>query len=281
MLAADPDPAIAERAAGALLTQPEPSFLAALERPDAAWQLFAYCAKNLGQKPGVAGALARNPACPASLLVPLAKDLSTEAIQALLDKLERLVSAPALIAALAVSPTLTPEQRAFFEELHKGALAPAELEEAVAAAQADVSRRQTLLQRLSRMTVVERVTLAIRGSREERIALIRDPNKIVQRAVLQSPRLTEPEVETFATMTTLTTEILRIIAMNRAFIKNYTIARNLVANPKTPLDISLRLLPRLTPRDLKMLTLNKNIPDTLRTTAVKLHRQRSESRQGS
>ncbi len=281
VLAGDADPSIAERAGGALLTQALESFLTALKRPDAAPQLFAYCAKNLATKPGIADALAKNPACPPSLLAPQAAHLSAAGIQALIENLERLVSAPALIAALAASSSLTLEQRGFFEELQKGAAAPGDLEEAVAAAEPDLSKRQTLLQRLSHMTVVERVRLALKGNREERIVLIRDSNKVVQRAVLQSPRLTDPEVESFAAMTTLPAEILRVIAMNRAFIKNYTIVRNLVANSKTPLDISLRLLPRLTARDLKILTTNKNIPDNLRTSAVKLQRQRSETRQGS
>ncbi len=281
VLAADADPAVAERAAGALLTQPGESFLAALERTDAAPQLLLYCARNLAAKPGVADALAKNPACPAALLAHVAAHLSAAGIQALLENLDRLVSVPALIGALTASPVLTLEQRGFFEELQKGAAALGELAEAVEAAEPDFAKRQTLLQRLSHLTVVERVHLALRGNREERIALIRDPNKIVQRAVLQSPRLTELEVESFAAMTTLPAEILRVIALNRAFIKSYTIARNLVANSKTPLDISLRLLARLTARDLKLLTTNKNIPDTLRTNALKLHRQRSESRQGS
>jgi hypothetical protein len=95
--------------------------------------------------------------------------------------------------------------------------------------------------------------------------------------VLQSPRLTETDVESFASMTNLSADILRIIAANRAFMKNYVIVRNLTNNPKMPLDISLRLLLRLTPTDLKNLTVNKNVPETLRSMAVKLFRQRMVS----
>jgi hypothetical protein len=53
--------------------------------------------------------------------------------------------------------------------------------------------------------------------------------------------------------------------------------KNLVNNPKTPLDISLHLIPRLNANDLKLLTTNKNIPDTLRSVAVKMQRQRTIS----
>jgi hypothetical protein len=98
----------------------------------------------------------------------------------------------------------------------------------------------------------------------------------VQRAVLQSPRLTDQEVEAFASMSSLTDEILRLIANNRNFRKNYTVVRNLINNPKTPIDVSLHMLPILNAIDLKRLTTNKNIPETLRSTANKLHRTRAE-----
>jgi hypothetical protein len=128
------------------------------------------------------------------------------------------------------------------------------------------------------MTVAQRVQFAIKGGSEARRTLIRDSNKVVQRSVLQSPRLTDQEVEAFASMSTLTDEILRLIANNRAFRKNYSVVRNLLNNPKTPLDVSLHLLPIINAMDLKRLTINKNIPETLRTTAQKLHRQRQENR---
>jgi hypothetical protein len=153
---------------------------------------------------------------------------------------------------------------------------PAALAEAVADAEPDAAKRQTLLQRLAKMTVAQRVQFAIKGGSEARRTLIRDSNKVVQRAVLQSPRLTDQEVEAFASMTALTDEILRLIASNRNFRKNYTVVRNLLNNPKTPLDVSLHLLPMINPIDLKRLCSNKNVPETLRTTALKLQRQRQE-----
>ena len=274
------DPATAERAANTLLSQPPEAFLAALARPDAAIQLCTYCADNLSDKPGVADAMAKNAACPPEDLVRVARHLSAAGVQALLDDLERLTASPVLVAALNGCTAMRAEQRDLLQELQKGAVSQTELEEAVALAEPDMAKRMTLLQRLSRMTVVERIQLALKGSREERMALIRDPNKMVQRAVLQSPRLTETEVESFSAMSSLTAEVLRVISLNRGFMKNYTIARNLTCNPKTPLEISLHLLPRLTARDLKLLTTNKNIPENLRSMALKLHRQRSEVRQG-
>jgi hypothetical protein len=277
LLAADPDLAIAERALSALVAQPPENLIAALERPDAASELFSYCAENLAEKQGVADAMVKNRACPIPELARVASHLSSTGVQALLDDLDHLTSSPKLVAALSEASGATAHQRELIHELQKGPEAE-HLEEAVAQAEPDPAKRMTLLQRLSRLTVVERIHMALKGAREERIVLIRDPNKIVQRAVLQSPRLTEPEVESFASMTTLSPEALRSIAANRAFVKNYTVVRNLTSNPKTPLEVSLHLLQRLTPKDLKLLASNRNIPDTLRSSAQKLHRQRTEVR---
>lgn len=274
VLAADPDPSVAERAQSVLLTQPVESFIGALERPNADVRLCNYCADNLAEKPGMADALAKCPSCPTPLLAQMAPRLTAAGIEALLGNLERLSSDPRLIAAVVHTPAATAEQKELLEDLLKGAPSMSELEQAAADAVPDIARRQTLLQRLAHMNVVERITLALKGGREERMLLIRDRNKIVQRAVMQSPRLTDNEVEAFAGMTNVTGEVLRTISLNRFFMKSYTIAKNLVLNPKTPLDVSLHLLPRLNATDLKLLTVNKNIPETLRSMAVKLQRQR-------
>jgi hypothetical protein len=118
----------------------------------------------------------------------------------------------------------------------------------------------------------------MKGGSEARRTLIRDSNKVVQRAVLQSPRLTDQEVESYASMTNLTDEILRLIATNRNFRKNYTVVRNLMNNPKTPLDVTLHMLPILNAVDLKKLSMNKNVPETLRTSASKLIRTRADQK---
>ena len=118
----------------------------------------------------------------------------------------------------------------------------------------------------------------LKGGRDERLLLIRDPCKVVQRAVLQSPQLSEREVESFANMATLSDETLRLIANNRKYRKNYTIQRALMFNPKTPLEVTLHLLPHLKPQDLKFLASNKNVSDTLRTAANRLQRQRTAER---
>jgi len=277
VLTGDVDEMVAERAGEALLALPLESFLEALKRENALPALFAYAAKNLAEKPGVADAMLHNKSCPAESLVPVVRHFTALSIQALMEDLDRVTASPALASAIEHSPHSTPEQKNVLHDLRGTGVDETALAEAAAEAEPDAAKRQTLLQRLAKMTVAQRVQFAIKGGSDARRTLIRDSNKIVQRAVLQSPRLTDQEVEAFACMSTLTDEILRLIAGNRKFRKNYVVVRNLLNNPKTPLDVSLHMLPMVNGLDLKKLTTNKNIPETLRTTAQKLQRQRSET----
>ena len=278
VLAGDTDEMVAARAQDAILSQPVESFVEALKREQALPALFAYAARNLADKPGICDAMVQNKNCAAEFLLPAVRHLSTLGIQSLMEELDRVSESPALAAALEHSTSLTVDQKNQLHELHGpgNPIDEAALAEAAAAAEPDMARRQTLLQHLAKMTVAQRVQFAMKGSSEARRTLIRDNNKVVQRAVLQSPRLTDQEVEAFAAMSSLTDEILRSIANNRNFRKNYTVVRNLLNNPKTPLDVSLHMLPALNAVDLKRLTSNKNVPETLRTTAMKLHRTRLE-----
>ncbi|HEX4075491.1 MAG TPA: hypothetical protein VHX49_08850 [Candidatus Acidoferrales bacterium] len=274
ILAADADQTVSERAQNALLTQSAQYFLTAASRPDADPRLFAYCAENLAEKPDIANALAKNAACPTAVVTRVAARLTSEGIQALLDNLERFVSDPQLVLAVSASTAATAEQKALLDEMHKSAAAITEIEEAAVEIEPDPVKRESLMQRVAHMNVVQRLTLALKGGRSERMLLIRDPNKLIQRCVLQSPRLTDSEVEAFASMSSLPGETLRAISLNRLFMKNYSVVRCLSNNPKTPLDVSLHLLPRLNAGDLVKLGANKNVPETLRSSAVKLHRKR-------
>ena len=129
--------------------------------------------------------------------------------------------------------------------------------------------RQTATQKLAKMGFSDRLKAAVRGSREMRALLIRDPNKMIAAAVLSSPKLSEPEVEAFARMASISDEILRIIGSNRAWTKNYNVLLGLTKNPKTPLALSLNFMPRLSSRDLQMLSVDRNVPEPLRVAARK------------
>jgi hypothetical protein len=133
----------------------------------------------------------------------------------------------------------------------------------------DDQARASTVEKIASLNVAQRMTLAMKGSREERAVLIRDPNKIVAVAVLSSPKLTETEVESIAKMANVSDEILRMIGFSRAWTKNYTVVHALVRNPKTPVAVSMNFLARLSDKDLRNLSTNRNVPDVLRVSARK------------
>ena len=137
-----------------------------------------------------------------------------------------------------------------------------------AAAEGDQPRASTL-QKIAALNVAQRMSLAMKGTKEERAVLIRDPNKIVAVAVLSSPKITESEVESIAKMANVSDEILRMIGFSRNYTKNYNIVHSLVRNPKTPVAMSMNFLSRLNEKDLRSLSTNRNVPEVLRVTARK------------
>jgi hypothetical protein len=117
------------------------------------------------------------------------------------------------------------------------------------------------------MTFTERMLAALKGSREMRALLIRDPNRAIAASVLSSPKVNDAEVESFAKMTTVSEDILRMIGSNRAWVKNYGVVLGLTRNPKTPLALSLNLMNRLNDRDMQLLSNDRNVPEPLRVAA--------------
>ena len=278
VLAQDSDELVSSRAQEALLSDPLEIFVEAMNREHPLPALFTYVARNFAAKPGIVDGLVANQKCPGEQLAIVVPHLTLAHVEALFDELDRITLSSTLAVALEHYHGLTADQKSMLQELRSTAIDEGRLADAAAEAEPDPVRRQTLLQQISHMTVSQRVQFAMKGGSEARRTLIRDSNKVVQRAVLQSPRLTDQEVETFASMPNLTDEILRLIATNRNFRKDYVVVRNLMNNPKTPLDVSLHMLPILNALDLKRLSMNKNIPETLRSTASKLMRTRADQR---
>jgi len=137
--------------------------------------------------------------------------------------------------------------------------------------------RETLIQKINNMTVVEKIKAALTGNLETRMILIRDANKIIPRAVLQSPKISDTEAESYAAAKNVSEEVLRLIASNRKFMRAYVVMRALVNNPRAPIDITMPLINRLNDRDLKGLSLNRNVPEVIRTLAIKAIKQKEEA----
>jgi hypothetical protein len=137
-------------------------------------------------------------------------------------------------------------------------------------------QRGSALQKISKLGITGRIQLAMKGTKEERSLLIRDGTKIVALAVLESPKITDSEVEKFANQKNVLEAVLRGISMKRRFIKQYAILRNLTFNPRTPIDVSLGLVKHLLTADLRNLAGNKEVSDTVRKIATRMFRQKLE-----
>ncbi len=246
-------------------------------------------------------------------LAALARTVTGTAQEALIVNQARLLQNPSLIDALFENPELTADGRRILNELKEeffekeakrrearrrgkekpvepesrieepqGAMEGAEewgeessAEASLSAAEPEVPPgTEEIFIRISRMTVPERVKLALTGGREERRFLIGDVSRIVGFAVLRARGLTITEVEGFCSMRHLDYDIFSKIATTRDWIRRPLIALALVRNPKVPLTISLPLIKRLQMRELRNIARDRNLPEAVRVMARKIYLQR-------
>lgn len=130
--------------------------------------------------------------------------------------------------------------------------------------------KPSLQQRIQRMGPGDKISFALKGAKEIRTLLIRDPNKEIALTVLKNPKITETEIEFFAASTNVTDDVHREIGRNREWCKKYNVLRALVFNPKTPVGVSLEKLPYIKEKDLQFLTKSKNVPSAVSTTAKRM-----------
>ena len=140
------------------------------------------------------------------------------------------------------------------------------------------TERVAMLNLVMKMGIKDRIKLAMKGDREARNILIRDPNRLVCTAVANNPRITEQEIEAIALMRTVTEDILRQIATNRQWQRSYAIMHNLVKNPRTPIANSMTIMAKMQVRDLAALSKNRNVPEAVRRHALRLANARTGNR---
>ena len=239
----------------------------------------------------------------ASVLEPLIrhKAVSNETLAWLAERVEaplqdiivtnqtRLLAAPVIVERLFENPKLSPEIRRradefleeFFLKREREREAAGLEEEAVEAeapaapaAAADVDEaglteaaKKSLFARVATMSVVQRIRLAYRGNREERMFLVQDRNRLVSAAVLKSPKTRDGDAETIANMKSVSEDVLRGITFRRNWMRHYAIMRNIVRNPRSPIDVTLSLVVRLNAKDQKTLASDRNVPDAVRAFA--------------
>ena len=130
-------------------------------------------------------------------------------------------------------------------------------------------KKQGLISEIMTMSAAQKMMKALKGEREARLMLIRDRNRTVWAAVLSSPKMNDSDAEQIAKMRNVSPDVLREVSKNRQWVKRYSIAHELVKNPKTPPEVSSKLLVRLKDRDLKRLLRDRNVPEQVRRLAQK------------
>jgi hypothetical protein len=225
------------------------------------------------------GALAPRAQEQLALLVLLADDPDPDVARATAETLDAL---PAEAVRLSLCRAdATPEMRQFFagrgiqvapEDITAPAVEAEEplLETATELPEVEADPADPELKTISQLTVLERMKLAMKGTREQRAVLVRDSNKLVSAAVLSSPKVNEAEVETFTKMGNVSEDVLRTIGQNRGWTKNYGVILGLCRHPKTPPAIAMSFVQRLNERDLKAISTDRNAKDGLRLLAKKM-----------
>ena len=170
-----------------------------------------------------------------------------------------------------------PEAEEAVEEVAPAAQAPAAAAARAAspgAAETEEDAAKDVLIRLTSLTVAQRIRVAFRGNREERLFLVRDTNRLVSTAVLKSPKTNEADAEAIANMKSVSEDVLRAIAHRREWMKKYSLMAAIVKNPRSPIDVTLSLIPRLSQRDQNVLSTDRNVPEAVRVTARRLIQRR-------
>lgn len=238
--------------------------------------------------------IVRHRRTPEDTLARLAANSEGNVQEALVVNQARLLKAPRLIKILLANPALTADSRRrlleiqeeFFEKQTRREVAaeevreelledeePAGVEETAEPDGPEVERRsKDLFQKLTYMTIAEKIQTALKGTREERRILITDVSKIVVNSVLRCPKLNEVEVASFAGMRNVDEEVFRTIASKREWVKKYNVVNALVRNPKVPPDVSLNLVKFLRLKDLKLTSDDRDLSEAVRTGARKLYR---------
>ncbi len=200
----------------------------------------------------------------------------------------RLIESPVIVERLFENPRLSPEIRRradeFLEEFflkkererdEAAAVVtaapekPAEVAPEPAEEEPELSEdeKKSLFARVSTMTVVQKIRLAYRGNKEERMFLVQDRNRLVSAAALKSPKTRDADAETIANMKSVSEDVLRAIAFRRDWMRHYGVLRALIRNPRSPIDVTLGLVMKLNAKDMKTLSGDRNVPEAVRSTA--------------
>jgi len=128
---------------------------------------------------------------------------------------------------------------------------------------------QNIQKQIEAMSVNEKRTNALHGRKQMRMLLIRDRNKTIHPFVIKNPAITLDEVEQIAKMPSVNPDVLRAIAKSKEWTRSTTVCRNLVRNPKTPMQEALMLLSKLPLSDVRALAKSGNVRTAIQQAARK------------
>lgn len=242
-----------------------------------------------------------------STLVWLARRVPPELQDVLVTNQARLLAAPEIVESLFENPDLSTDIRRRADEFLEEFFLKKEREEGEPLAEAEEAADtpapeaagapppaagappahaaepdeeavpKDVLIRLTSLSVAQRIRVAFRGNREERLFLVRDTNRLVSTAVLKSPKTNEADAEAIANMKSVSEDVLRAIAHRREWMKKYSLMSAIVRNPRSPIDVTLSLIPRLSQRDQSTLATDRNVPEAVRVTARRIVQRRQMS----
>lgn len=256
--------------------------------------VLSFFADEIGH-PGLIETILRRRDVPRRVLLRLARRLPPDLQEILLLRQDAIVAEPAILEALEENPELSTYTQRRIAEYRQHLLpraAPAArpappppeelddaaLEQAIAAVRplpggGEIDEKTGLSEgQIRLLPVPARLKLARGAPRTLRSILLRDANAQVAVSVLVNNNLSEQEIEQTAGNRAVAEEVLDTIAKRREWVNRYTVAKALVQNPRTPLPTALRLVPRLSVRDLRDLGRDRNVPDAVRSTALRLYR---------
>ncbi len=262
----DRDPEVAETARASLDAYPVTLVLRALGHkldPAVLKKLANICKDNAA----VLTMVALNPGADTALLENLAETGPSEVVVVLAEDRFRLAKCPSIAEKLRKNPKAP---RELLESLLCSPARTGEEEREELAPALEEEEDENLAQRLANMSVAEKVKLAMTGDKFVRTLLIKDSNKMISTAVIKNPRLTEAEVVKITASKTTPDDILRLVARNKQWLKNYNIRVAMVMNAKTPLPVSMRLLDSLNTMDLAKAAKSKYIPHALAGNAGRI-----------
>lgn len=294
-LAGSQDPVVAQYARAAL-AQVEPHLAAAFLAAEADATALEYFAAG-HEDPLVLETILRRRDTPRDLLAYLAARLPPDLQEILLLRQDAIVEWPAILDSLETNPRLSvysrrrileyrehllPRERVAAAVEALGLSAEAELDagdlveiERVQALphEGEVDERTGLSEgQIRSLPVPTRMKLTRGASRTLRNILLRDANALVAVSVLANSALSEDEVEQIAANRSVVDEVLGFISRKREWVARYNVVHNLVRNPRAPVGVSVRLVARLSVKDLKNLARDRNVPDAVRSTADRLYR---------